>query len=455
MAKRKAVFTLPMPPENALDITRGWLKLGVGALALAGLFAILLVLARTPFFQQHLPWIDFFHTALIVHVNLSVLVWVMAITSLLWHWLSHAMFPMLSRTTLWLCVAGTVLIALAAFTPNANPLLNNYVPVLQNITFFTGLSLFACGMLFGSALTIGTFFAAVRSGHAYEKPLALGVFLSGLIIAMALLCFVLSYQRTIAPDVFEVLDAQQFYEHVFWGGGHVLQLSYTLMMMVAWLWMAEKMKLRHLPSARLVTVLFCLHAFMALLSPLAYRYEILSFEHINFFTQQMRHGGGLASIIIMAFLVAGLLRRGVKKKHQHLYNALLWSVMLYAMGGFLGYVISGSNVIIPAHYHGSIVGVTLALMGLVYLLLPKLGYKHLNLRLARLQPVIYGLGQLMHVVGFAISGGYGTLRKTPGAAQTAEGQAALGLMGFGGLLSVVGGLLFVLAVYQALQKKNR
>jgi heme/copper-type cytochrome/quinol oxidase subunit 1 len=145
----------------------------------------------------------------------------------------------------------------------------------------------------------------------------------------------------------------------------------------------------------------------------------------------------------------------VKKKYRHLYNTLLWSVLLYATGGLLGYMISGSNVIIPAHYHGSIVGVTMALMGLVYLLLPKLGYKQLNLRLARVQPVIYGSGQLMHVVGFAISGGYGTLRKTPGAAQTAEGQAALGLMGLGGLLSVVGGLLFVIAVYQALQKKNR
>lgn len=455
MAKRKAIFKLPLPPENALDITRGWLKLGVSALALAGLFAILLVLARTPFFQKHIPWIDFFHTALIVHVNLSVLVWVMAITFLLWHWLSHAVFPMLSRTTLWLGTAGTALIALSAFTPNAQPLLNNYVPVLQNITFFAGLSLFACGMVFGSALITSSAVSALREGRMTQNPLAFGIFLSGIIIAMSLLCFVLSYQRAIAPDVFEVLDAQQFYEHVFWGGGHVLQLSYTLIMMIAWLWMAEKMKLRHLPSARLVTLLFSAHTLVALTSPLAYRYEILSFDHINFFTQQMRHGGGLASIIVIAFLVAGLLRRGVKKKHRHLYNTLLWSVLLYATGGLLGYMISGSNVIIPAHYHGSIVGITMALMGLVYLLLPKLGYKQLNLRLARVQPVIYGSGQLMHVVGFAISGGYGTLRKTPGAAQTAEGQAALGLMGLGGLLSVIGGLLFVIAVYQAIQKKNR
>ena len=54
--------------------------------------------------------------------------------------------------------------------------------------------------------------------------------------------------------------------------------------------------------------------------------------------------------------------------------ALLASVLLFAAGGVIGIFISGSNVRIPAHYHGCIVGVTLALMGLVYHLLPRLGY---------------------------------------------------------------------------------
>ena len=39
----------------------------------------------------------------------------------------------------------------------------------------------------------------------------------------------------------------------------------------------------------------------------------------------------------------------------------------------IGIFIAGTNVRIPAHYHGCIVGVTLALMGLVYHLLPQLG----------------------------------------------------------------------------------
>jgi cytochrome c oxidase subunit 1 len=37
-------------------------------------------------------------------------------------------------------------------------------------------------------------------------------------------------------------------------------------------------------------------------------------------------------------------------------------------------MIRGVNVVIPAHYHGSIVGITLAFMGLAYVLLPRLGF---------------------------------------------------------------------------------
>ena len=56
----------------------------------------------------------------------------------------------------------------------------------------------------------------------------------------------------------------------------------------------------------------------------------------------------------------------------------------------IGFMISGSNVRIPAHYHGCIVGVTLAMMGMVYRLLPQLGFAAPQSRAAAWQPAIYG-----------------------------------------------------------------
>jgi heme/copper-type cytochrome/quinol oxidase subunit 1 len=112
---------------------------------------------------------------------------------------------------------------------------------------------------------------------------------------------------------------------------------------------------------------------------------------------------------------------------------------------------------IPAHYHGSIVGVTLAFMGLAYYLLPRLGYAAPRGRLATLQPTLYGVGQLGHVVGLLWSGGYGVQRKVAGSEQVlrgAEQVAAMGLMGLGGLLAVVGGLLFIVVVIQAMRARH-
>ena len=115
--------------------------------------------------------------------------------------------------------------------------------------------------------------------------------------------------------------------------------------------------------------------------------------------------------------------------------------------------ISGSNVKIPAHYHGSIVGVTLAFMGLVYYLLPRMGFGRPQGRLARLQPALYGGGQLLHIAGLLWSGGYGVQRKVAGGEQllrTPEQVAGMGLMGLGGLLAVAGGVAFALVVLRSL-----
>jgi heme/copper-type cytochrome/quinol oxidase subunit 1 len=112
---------------------------------------------------------------------------------------------------------------------------------------------------------------------------------------------------------------------------------------------------------------------------------------------------------------------------------------------------------IPAHYHGSIVGITLALMGLTYALLPRLGYARPLPRAATWQPWLYGGGQLLHIVGLVWSGGYGVQRKVAGAEQvlrTPSEVAGMGLMGAGGLIAIVGGLLFAIIVLRTLRRER-
>jgi heme/copper-type cytochrome/quinol oxidase subunit 1 len=201
-------------------------------------------------------------------------------------------------------------------------------------------------------------------------------------------------------------------------------------------------------------LMFALALASVFVTPYAYlAHDVASVEHRNLHTWAMRFGGGVAILpVALAVLLALLPLRRIDADARPLRAALVSSMALFAAGGVIGMLIGGNNVKIPAHYHGCIVGVTLALMGLVYHLLPRLGCQAPRGRLAELQPYLYGTGQLMHIIGLVWSGGYGVQRKVAGAEQvlrsTAE-VAGMGLMGLGGLLAIVGGLLFVVVVMRA------
>jgi heme/copper-type cytochrome/quinol oxidase subunit 1 len=199
----------------------------------------------------------------------------------------------------------------------------------------------------------------------------------------------------------------------------------------------------------------------ALLTPVPFiLYEVPSFEFRQLFTWLMAVALGFAPAILLLFLLPGLIRqfRALDSRNA-LFYALLMSVVLFAFGGVLGLRIEGVNTVIPAHYHGSIVGVTLALMGLAYYVLPRYGCPEvIRWKLAKLQPLLYGVGQLIHIGGLAAMGGYGALRKTAGmeaGSGVTEAKLAAAIMGSGAGLAILGGLLFVIVMFKAWLKRDK
>ncbi len=145
------------------------------------------------------------------------------------------------------------------------------------------------------------------------------------------------------------------------------------------------------------------------------------------------------------------------REHRASFVALIVSLLLFATGGLIGYRIDGSNVTVPAHYHGSIVGITLAYMGLCYYLMPRFGLADPGRwRLATLQPILYGFGQLCWIAGMVILGGYGVARKQTGVPELHGHYAGLGaiLKHGGDGLALLGGLLFVVVAAMAWLKRR-
>jgi hypothetical protein len=453
-ASSPAEYLLPAVTPQRRALARAWLMLALAALIGSGLFSVLLVLARTPGVNAWLPAGDFFRVALVVHVDLSVLVWFVAIAGLLWSLNARAprsrALQGAARVPLLLCGLGALGMALAAFVDSGQPVMANYIPMLDSVTFRAAVALFGAGAL---AQVLLGLLLPTPVGPAVDGAGALRFGLHASVVATAVALLAFGWALMVVPTS---LPAKAYYEILYWGGGHALQFTWTLLMLVGWLALAQACGGRVPLSPRVVLFLFAVALASVFVTPLAYlMHDVSSVEHRDMHTWGMRFGGGLAIVpLALAVLLALAPLRRLEAAQRPLRAALLASMLLFAAGGVIGLGIQGSNVKIPAHYHGCIVGVTLALMGVVYRLLPQLGYRAPVGRLAVAQPWLYGVGQLLHIVGLVWSGGYGVQRKVAGAEQVLRSSgeiAGMGLMGLGGLLAIAGGLLFALVVLRAMR----
>jgi len=445
-------FALPDVGGAPRRLAAAWLVLGVAALIGSGLLAVLLVASRTPALQHIIPWRDFFRTALVIHVDLSVLVWFLAFGGVLWSLAGSARAAALGWLAWALCLVGTVVLALAPFSGEGNPLMNNYVPVLRQPFFFVGLALMGVGFALLVARTLMTVVFSFSPNSA-ERALGTALFLSAAVAAVALIGFMWSW-ATLPSGI----EGQSYYEILFWGGGHVLQFTHTLLACVAWFWLAHALGADIRVKPGTAGVLFIVAAAPAFAAPVIYLlYPTGSAEHIVLFTRLMEYGHLTMLPLGLALLAALWRGRSRMRANDMLSAALFCSVFVFTAGGVLGYLIRGVNVVIPAHYHGSIVGVTLAFMGLTYHLLPRLGFAAAKQRLALWQAYIFAGGQSLHIAGLAWSGGYGVQRKVAGSEQVLRSLPeiiGMGMMGLGGLIAIIGGVLFVIVCLRSMWPRS-
>ncbi|MEO5360441.1 MAG: cbb3-type cytochrome c oxidase subunit I [Nitrospirota bacterium] len=434
------------------SLAAGWLFLGVASLITAGLLAILLVLSRTPKIQDIFPLIDFFKVALVVHVDLSVTIWFLAFAGVLWTLNGSESFMTLGYAALCVCAAGTVIIAMSPFLGASHPLMNNYVPMLDDKIFHVGVIIFFAGftlLLLRALLTISLSNASASDGGAQKFGLY-----SGAVIGLLAMCTLLWTYLSIPKD----LPPLRYYEILFWGSGHLLQMLDTLIMLTAWVWLARAAGLSPNLTPKTAIAMFSALLISSLYAPIIIlTQQAGSEEYIEQFTELMEWGIGAPVIVIALLIMASIIKTNIAANKKHLRAALISSMLLFGAGGAIGYMISGVNVTIPAHYHGVIVGVTLSFMGLTYYLLPRFGFNEPTVKLAKLQTFIYAAGQLIHIIGLAWGGGHGIQRKVTGSAQgldTFKKAASMGLMGLGGAVAILGGFLFLIVVLRAMRLKN-
>ncbi len=461
-------------------MTRLWLLIGLTCLALSGLLALLLAISRMPWLAAWFSDPLFFRRTLVVHVDLGVTVWFTAFPLALSYYctsrfhiedqakkLSNALPAFASI----LSILGILLFALDGMAGSATPLLSNYIPMISSPGFAAGIALYFLGIALQFAYLL--LIVWPKMPQFWLKP-ALQVGTSFMLLA-----FITLLADTLRTDR-GLLEAA-FYEVAFWGGGHLLQNASAIFMVISWcllLGRSQDDELNPLLSVRQVRWLSAWlglplvgGATLLFLGPNfsfqgSWMSNDLSFHSRDLYTQLMRFGIFPPVLVLLGLLLPQVkiqLRKFTWGSSQHtLLLAFLLSSGMILFGFAYGFTIRGQDLRIPGHYHASLGAVSLAYTSLSLCLAASVGWVHeaqaLSSRLARAFIWNYGLGQWMHATGLLTAGFLGLSRKVYGTEQKvthALAPMAMGFMGLGSLVAVIGAALLFITLYRFRIEKVR
>ncbi len=449
--------------QHSAELARDWLKLSLLCLMLAGFFSAVIVFARTPMLADLIGDPQFSQKSLVLHVVLALVGWFYSFLAVLFLSMNSGRVSKWPGFALKASVIGIALICLSILMPNAEPILANYIPVIDNTMFLAGLGLFG-GALCLTLIGNGLFQTPVAST---EAPLVSSlqarevIHAAGLMVILAVGTILVSMYIT-TPG----LDRTMFFELTMWGGGHIFQFANSLGMIAVWLILLRLITGKEglgVTTNRTLLVIMCLPV---MFTPLLLVNGTQDQLYYNGFTQMMRWGMFpviSAYILIGAYAIIRARRQGDfegKFLHNVWFNGFLVSAVLMVAGFIIGAMIRDSSTLIPAHYHACLGAVTVAYMTAMFYLMKRWGYswsRGFPTTILKLQPLLFGFGNTIFVAGFAWAGLNGMGRKMYGTDQdlfSPEVIVGMGMMSFGGLLAIAGGLMFLYLVIHAYNNKN-
>ena len=433
---------------------RSWALVAAGSLAVAGVFAFLLALSRIPGIESFASWpLGFFSKGLVIHVVFSLVIWFLAVFALLASLAAREIckgdmkLAFLGRIGLALVSMSFPMLFLPAFHATTTATLNNYVPVIIHPVYYLGLAFFALGALMPVLRLFANALPRLKALDAFPFAMTMG----GIAYCVALFSFASGLAGVWGQE-----PSRSMHEHLFWGGGHVLQFLYCILMLTCWFILARQSLGEVIVDAdifKLAIGLIGIFSLAALIFCLAFpAFSVLqteAFRRLQFvlaFPSLLVGVGGLVTVLRYR-------RTRTLPWRDPAFIALAVSPVVFGVGGLMGLLITGSDTRTPAHYHGVIAGVHVACMGVMLrFVLPALERNIAATIRTRLHVACFGAGQLLASIGLFVAGGYGAPRKTPSGAVDLTDGAAVGMVlhGVGALVAVIGGILFVVTILKAL-----
>jgi len=389
-------------------------------------------------------------------------------------WLAYVMMLVGSLGVMFTMLSGRATVMFTAYPPlEASPL------------FYGMMLLYAVGALVAVLHFLVNIVDARLRGHVRTLPL----FTFALLVAAILALFTLvSGTLALVPAFLWRLGAIDHvdpaaYRLLFWGFGHGAQQVNLAAMIGIWYALASLTMGAKPINEGLSRFAFVLYVFFI---------QMGSMHHIlvdpglsswvrginaSYFMYAAVMGSMIHAFTIPASMEVAARERGVTKGLFGWLRAAPWGtpafsalIISFAMFGLLGGIsgvimggiqlslITHNTLIVPAHFHMTVVaGTTLSFMGMTYILVPLIVRRDLFLpRLARIQPYVFGAGMLLFGIGMGLAGHYGVPRRHwditfPTMTQLSGGvfdapqiSWSLGLMAVGAMIAVTAGAMYIL-----------
>lgn len=453
VAPHVAIPTTPVQSGSAVVTAhaRRWFALAIGSLIIAGLLSLSVVIGRLPGMARIIDDPLFFKRCLVVHVDLALVVWFYAFIGGL-SALRGAPITAIGRSAFFLSAGGVAAMLGGALMRGAQPILANYVPVIDHPLFLGGLAAFFVGAI--------VFFLETLCGSVTRRagamPADASIGLQAAAVAFVLAGTTWLATRAALPDGLETWTK---FEFSAWGAGHVLQVANAAAMLACWLWLISRATGRAVLTPRQARTVFTLLVAPHFAMPLLTARGALTPLYHSGATQLMRWGV-FPLVLTVLFVAIRHLRRHKQSSRDLMAgvarDGFAASAILTTLGFLLGACIRTSTTLVPAHYHASLGGVTAAFMTAAYLVCQAVrgDLADRTIRAARRQLIVFGIGQSVFALGFALGGAYGLGRKTYVSEQHVRSLGeylGLGVMGVGGLVAAAGGLWFLFLVLREMR----
>ncbi|VAX25816.1 hypothetical protein MNBD_NITROSPINAE02-1833 [hydrothermal vent metagenome] len=432
-----------------------WLFVAITAIIFMGAYVFMIVLSRTPGFNLLFTEQDFFRTALVTHVVLSIVIWFIAfIVFLMYTFTQEDKSGMVDQIMALGGLLGVLFIVATPFTGPASPETNNYVPTLNRPLYLMGLGLFFGSASLGFILRLPALVKSVVKVKSTPVIIMGALTLAGASVVIGVMLMVVA--KFMLAGVAEMDQYPRlYYELLFWGGGHVLQFANTMGMVAGWSYITYRLTGKPPVNDKVAYIVLSVVAVFVFISPFQFFFlSIDSVEFRRFFTLLKNWGVSLGPIAAGIGIL--MLRARIKEDNSFIRRGLFLSMTLFAMGGLIALTISGSDTRVPAHYHGTIGGVTLCYMTMGLIAMVDNGWLDHRSKWLKAQVTLYGAGQATLVTGLFAGGLLGGLaRKIYGQAQTLDSVEkifSMAVMGAGGLLAITSGAIFAILMLKGLIK---